>query len=483
MGKYVDGSGLSHFMGIIKGYFAAKGEAISNITRSGTTFTATKADGTSFTFTQQDNTVSKTTTTPKMDGTAAVGTETKYAAGDHVHPSDTSRVPTTRTVNGKALSADITLYGDDIKITSSDTANIADMLDELNDELGNKVDKVTGKGLSTNDYTTDEKNKLAGINAGAEVNQNAFSNVKVGTTTVAADSKTDTLELVAGTNITLTADATNDKVTIATSAEVNQNAFSNVKVGSTTIAADAKQDTLELVASTNVTLTTDATNDKVTIASADTKNTAGSTDSSSKLFLVGAASQAANPQTYSHDTAYVDTNGHLYSNSKQVVNLSDAQALTNKTYNGLSLTAAATGFTVSGGTTSKTLTVNNSYTLGAACAKGVDTSIASGSTSTNLPTTAAVVNYIGEVAGALVYKGTASAEGDLLNTALKTGWFYIVDTAGSYGGNTCEAGDMIIVNTGGTYTTSTALGAAIDVVQTNIEVLSNSEIDALWTAA
>ena len=37
-------------------------------------------------------------------------------------------------------------------------------------ELAKKVDKVTGKGLSTNDYTTDEKNKLAGIAAGAEVN-------------------------------------------------------------------------------------------------------------------------------------------------------------------------------------------------------------------------------------------------------------------------------------------------------------------------
>lgn len=30
-------------------------------------------------------------------------------------------------------------------------------------ELGKKVDKATGKGLSTNDYTTTEKNKLAGI--------------------------------------------------------------------------------------------------------------------------------------------------------------------------------------------------------------------------------------------------------------------------------------------------------------------------------
>ena len=37
----------------------------------------------------------------------------------------------------------------------------------VNTALGNKVDKVSGKGLSTNDYTTAEKNKLAGIAAGA----------------------------------------------------------------------------------------------------------------------------------------------------------------------------------------------------------------------------------------------------------------------------------------------------------------------------
>lgn len=51
--------------------------------------------------------VEKSTTTPKMDGTASVGSETKFAAGDHVHPSDTSRVPTTRKVNGFPLSSDV----------------------------------------------------------------------------------------------------------------------------------------------------------------------------------------------------------------------------------------------------------------------------------------------------------------------------------------------------------------------------------------
>lgn len=35
------------------------------------------------------------TTTPKMDGTAAVGTEMAFARGDHVHPTDTSRAPIT----------------------------------------------------------------------------------------------------------------------------------------------------------------------------------------------------------------------------------------------------------------------------------------------------------------------------------------------------------------------------------------------------
>ena len=63
--------------------------------------------------------------------------------------------------------------------------------------------------------STADKTKLNGIATGAEVNQNAFSNVTVGSTTIAADGKTDTLTLVAGSNVTLTPDATNDKITIA----------------------------------------------------------------------------------------------------------------------------------------------------------------------------------------------------------------------------------------------------------------------------
>ena len=60
-----------------------------------------------------------------------------------------------------------------------------------------------------------DKGKLDGIAVGAEVNQNAFGNILVGSTTIAADTKTDTLTFVAGTNVTLTPDAANDKLTIA----------------------------------------------------------------------------------------------------------------------------------------------------------------------------------------------------------------------------------------------------------------------------
>lgn len=63
------------------------------------------------------------TANPLMDGTASPGENFTFARGDHKHPSDTSRVPTTRKVNSKALSADITLNASDVGITTK-TATI-----------------------------------------------------------------------------------------------------------------------------------------------------------------------------------------------------------------------------------------------------------------------------------------------------------------------------------------------------------------------
>ena len=57
---------------------------------------------------------------------------------------------------------------------------------------------------------------------------------------------------------------------------------------------------------------------KTPSATPDTKNTAGASDTNSKIYLVGATSQGSNPQTYSHDECYVGTDHCLYSNNKKV---------------------------------------------------------------------------------------------------------------------------------------------------------------------
>lgn len=49
----------------------------------------------------------------------------------------------------------------------------------------------------------------------AEVNQNAFSNIKVGSTVLSSGSKTGTFELLAGNNVTLTPNKSGNKITIS----------------------------------------------------------------------------------------------------------------------------------------------------------------------------------------------------------------------------------------------------------------------------
>lgn len=255
MAKYLDNDGLLYFWQKIKTIFAFKTELptkLSDLTNDGNFVTDASYVHTDNNFT--------TTLKNKLNG-IATGAEVNVQADWNVTDSSSDAF-----IKNKPTIPEGVVVDDELSNTS--TNPVQNKI--IYSALGGKVDVVSGKGLSTNDYTTTEKNKLAGIATGAEVNQNAFTNVKVGTSTISADAKTDTLTLTAGTNITLTPDTSADSVTIATSAEVNQNAFSNVKVGSTTIAADSKTDTLELVAGSNVTITPDATNDKVTIAATDT---------------------------------------------------------------------------------------------------------------------------------------------------------------------------------------------------------------------
>lgn len=63
-------------------------------------------------------------------------------------------------------------------------------VDNLEKQLKNKVDKVSGKQLSTNDYTTADKNKLSGIQA--QANKTTVENV------LTSDSKTNALSAAQG---------------------------------------------------------------------------------------------------------------------------------------------------------------------------------------------------------------------------------------------------------------------------------------------
>lgn len=61
--------------------------------------------------------------------------------------------------------------------------------------LTDKVDKVDGKGLSTNDYTSAEKTKLAGIASGAQVN--TLEGIQVNGSTVTPTNKIANINLSA----------------------------------------------------------------------------------------------------------------------------------------------------------------------------------------------------------------------------------------------------------------------------------------------
>ena len=51
-----------------------------------------------------------------------------------------------------------------------DKTGLALLWEKVKNQLSGKVDKETGKGLSSNDYTSDEKAKLANIEVGAQAN-------------------------------------------------------------------------------------------------------------------------------------------------------------------------------------------------------------------------------------------------------------------------------------------------------------------------
>ena len=126
------------------------------------------------------------------------------------------------TVDGKHASDFATATGlSDLKSLVGDTS-VSSQISSAISTKANTSDLTSHTGNTTVHITSTERTNWnaakthadsAHAPSNAEANQNAFSNVTVGSTTVSADSKTDTLTL-AGSNVTLTPDVNNDKITI-----------------------------------------------------------------------------------------------------------------------------------------------------------------------------------------------------------------------------------------------------------------------------
>jgi len=132
------------------------------------------------------------------------------------------------------------------------------------DQLNDTLTFIASTGISmTADAGTDS---ITITNTAPNVTQNVFTTIAVaGQTSVAADSSTDTLTLVAGANVTITTDSGTDSITINAG---QSNSFVSIAVaGQSPVLADSTSDTLTLVGS-GITITTDSVTDTITFSNA-----------------------------------------------------------------------------------------------------------------------------------------------------------------------------------------------------------------------
>jgi len=90
MGKYLSETGLAYFWAKLKEKLAAKADLSAVPSKT----SELQNDSGFITSAEVPEGVAASNTVPKTDGTAAVGMETAFARGDHVHPTDTSRLGT-----------------------------------------------------------------------------------------------------------------------------------------------------------------------------------------------------------------------------------------------------------------------------------------------------------------------------------------------------------------------------------------------------
>ena len=101
----------------------------------------------------------------------------------------------------------------------------------------------------------------------------------------------------------------------------------------------------------------------------------------------------------------------------------------------------------------------------------------SGTNTTQIATTEFVATAVANaISGSASFQGTVSANTTIESASYKAGMYWVVATAGTYVGQTCEVGDMIFAVSN----KNTAYSASdFSVVQNNLELISNSDIDTV----
>ena len=102
-----------------------------------------------------------------------------------------------------------------------------------------------------------------------------------------------------------------------------------------------------------------------------------------------------------------------------------------------------------------------------------------GTSTTQIATTAFVQQEIAAAqSGATVFKGVVNSNATISGSSYKAGWYWVVGTAGTYVGQTCEVGDMVfaVADKGASYSASD-----FSVVQNNIVEMTAAEVDAICT--
>jgi len=152
-------------------------------------------------------------------------------------------------------------------LTGTQDTTAGDHTQTLNVDVGTSAGKIV---------QLDSYGKLPAIDGSQLTNlpggtvTEAFKTIAVsGQSNIEADGATDTLTLVAGSNITITTNAGSDEITINSTASGSvTEAFKTIAVsGQSDVVADSATDTLTLVAGPNMTISTNAAGDTITFAS------------------------------------------------------------------------------------------------------------------------------------------------------------------------------------------------------------------------